>query len=286
MTNQGALMPNSVLFRPVTEIKGVSRINPADGVTYDRGGRIEQLLPSHDFRWQNFPAPIHGQSLQENLVHCFGALIQVYRAEGLEAVAAQCEHILGDFWRRTYYKQFPYFALPRQAPKAAKELVRLESDTWIAALDCLKAINERRGGWQFDAPYTNIGFALSMLIFEGALLTWRVDRFSDPLGLGQSAEAMRSYQQSVNRALQNGQSPFPTDIFTHSFVLACLAGEDYPNLWNAWQRLLKARSALVQHWRKHHPVAMAPDSGKIIDRKAAITQKKAITAKKTRRNLM
>jgi hypothetical protein len=277
---------NSAQF-PMSSIKGVTQIDRSAGVIYDRGnGRVEQLLPSHDFRWQRLPSPVHRQSLEANLVCCFISLIKTYRVDGFELAAAQCEFIFGDFWRRTYFSKFEHFKLDRRDSKVAKRVVELESDTWIAALNCLKAINERRGGWQFDAPYTNIGFALTMLIFEGGILNWTVDRFGENLKLGQCAEKMRSHQQSVNKALKEGESPFPEDSFTHSFVLACLAGEDYPNLNKAWRDLLSARSKLLEHWRKISPVGMSPATGDILDTKAAIAQKKKQRVKNTRRDLM
>jgi hypothetical protein len=281
------LQNNDAQFQSV---KGITQIDRTKGATYDRGnGRVEQLLPSHVFQWQNRLQPIASHSLEENLVRCFDSLIRAYRSDGLELATIYCEMFFGEFWRQTYYRDFPHFKLARNAPKAQKELVRLEANTWIAALDCLKAINERRHGWQFNAPYTNIGFALTMLIFEGGILNWSVDRFQNKLSLGQSAESMRSHQQSISKALSEGRSPFSEEFFTHSFVLACLAGEDYPNLYRAWQRLLKARSVLLQYWRTITPVSMSPETGEILDPKMAAKRKKQASqsaSKNTRKDLM
>jgi hypothetical protein len=266
----------------------VSRIDRTAGVTYDRAnGRVEQLLPSHDFRWQGRLTPIHGQSLEENLGLCFDDLFRVYRSDGLEAAACYTEAICGVFWRQRYRRDFPFFELARNTPKKTKDLFNLEAATWFAALECLKALNERRGGWQFDAPYTNIGIALGMLIFEGGILNWSIDRFQENLDLGSSVKGFRDRQQSISKKLSEGRSPFPEDIFTHSFVLACTGQEDYPLLEDSWEKLLKARSRLFQHWQKIAPTTMSPASGKALNPRAATARKKQIAtnaAKNTRKD--
>jgi hypothetical protein len=281
------LLCNSTQF-PIGCIKPVSRIDPSAGVTYDReNGRVEQLMPTNGFRWQNRLSPIHAQSLEENLGLCFDSLFRIYRSDGLELAACYPEMVCGEFWRQRYRKDFPHFQLARNTPKTTKQLVKLEADTWGAALECLKTLNERRGGWQFSAPYTNIGFALAMLVFEGGLLNWSIDLSAEKLGLGLSAKSMTDRQQSINKALKEGRSPFPQDLFTHSFVLACAGQCDYPNLERAWENLLKARSALLQHWRTIAPVSMHPGTGEALDPKMAVTRKKQaaqLAAKSTRKD--
>jgi hypothetical protein len=77
----------------------------------------------------------------------FDALFRSMKQDGYHYAIEYWKLACGEFWRATYHSDFPYFELLRHEKTKVKKLVKLEAEMWIAALKCLKAINEKKHGW-------------------------------------------------------------------------------------------------------------------------------------------
>jgi hypothetical protein len=270
------------VFRAITP---VSRIDPHDGVTYDRDGCIHQLLKEHALREQVIGRPICRYSIEETLGMGFDALFRAMKQDGYHYAIEYWKLACGEFWRATYYSDFPYFELRRHEKAAMKKLVKLEAAMWIAALKCLKGINEKKHGWAFQYPCTNLGMALTMLIAEGQMLSWIFCS-------GSNVPEAKSRQQSINAKLKQiddkpecYENPFQYGTFAHDFTARCVELKPrYPQLDDAWRELLKARSAYVEKWRNSSPVRFDGKTGEFFNARDAIVTKKLKRAKYTRKD--
>jgi hypothetical protein len=257
----------------------VSRIDLRDGVTYDRGHCIYQLLPTHGLRVQTNQGPIHHYSLELVLKGRFGGCFRAIKSDGGDMGLDFYRVVFGEFWRGTYDKTFQHWQMGRNLNKPVKEFVRLEAETWIAVVECLKAINEK-GAWKFDWPCIDLGVALGKLIEEALLLSWCMD-FTNQT----NAQDIRGQQQSINASLKRRENCFAQGAFSYEFIATCLPLLDsYPNLETAWERLLAARSKQLENWRKHHPTAYDGHTRQIADPKVRRAAKKERQRKYTRRN--
>jgi hypothetical protein len=257
----------------------VSRIEPrSDGVTYDRGHCVYQLLRTHGLRVQANQGPIHHYPLALTLKGRFGEYFQCLKLNGGDVRLDFYRVVFGEFWRRTYDKTFQHWKMDRNLDKPVKEFVRLEAETWIAVVECLKALNEK-GAWQFDWPCIDFGAALGKLIDEAFLLSWCMD-FTDHT----NAQEIRNQQQSVNASLKRRENSFDQGTFSYEFIATCLPLLDsYTNLETAWERLLAAKSKQLENWRKHQPTAYDSHTRQIADPKIKAVAKKERQLKYTRR---
>lgn len=263
-------------IKPITSI---CTDYPDASATYHRGATVVQLLLSHDLRRQDCGRPVHRYSFEQVLAKAFRYFLQGVTEQGEATRLAYYQAVFGDFWRNTYDRRFPGWILPRQAQKNLKATIRAEAETWIAALDCLLALNQK-GVWVFEWPHCHPGKTLVSLIAEAHLLAWCVDYENQ-----RSANALRIHQQSINAALQRRENPFEAGTVAHQFVDLCLPHlEYYPRLEQAWDRLITSRSKLLQHWRGEQPTPYHIDRWDIADPKLAIAAKKERSRKYSRKN--
>jgi hypothetical protein len=174
---------------------------------------------------------------------------------------------IGDFWRKQFDKTFAVadeeFSFKKHEPRSNKAFVAAEAEMWIAAFQCLEAINTA-GRWNFPSPAINLGAGLVGLVQEGLMIAWTMKSS----GMTNAHKQALPEQQTINAKLKKQENPFPESSFTHAFVKTCLKmSEDSEEFGKRWKRLVTAKSEYLEIWRTSKPIVIDKLTGVPLDKR-------------------
>ncbi|MBE9033023.1 hypothetical protein IQ266_25125 [filamentous cyanobacterium LEGE 11480] len=253
-----------------------------EGVVYFMGNQVMRLTYDGTAYWQYQPYPAERYSIQQSV----GLVLDAY-LEGLpNEVRILHGYIAAEFWQQTW-DNLDHSIIPKCTPRAVKDAVRLEAELWKATFDCLNALN-KSGYWSLRYPAVDLGSGLFCLVQEAQLIGWwAIDCEQDK---PPRVATIKAKHQSINQALKQERNPFDSNTITGEFIDCCLGNkiwrpiDEITPVYEAWQQLIKCRSAHLQQWLQSQPFALDGSSGKIIDPKVAAAKKKQWRHQNTRKD--